>query len=57
MSVSAFPFRFVKRRAPRRPPRLEAELVFKTFVRALGRLREAPCGGGPATIAATREKA
>jgi hypothetical protein len=57
MSVSAFPFRFVKRRAPRRPSRLEAELVFKTFVRALGRLREAPSGGGPATIAATREKA
>ncbi|WP_159730165.1 hypothetical protein [Methylosinus sp. Ce-a6] len=57
MSLSALPLRFVKRRAPRRPPRVEAEIVFKTFVRALERLREAPRGGGPAAIGATREKA
>ncbi|MBU3887454.1 MULTISPECIES: hypothetical protein [Methylosinus] len=57
MSVSVLPLRFAKRRAPRKPPRLEPEIVFKTFVRALQRLREPPHGGGPAAIGAAREKA
>jgi hypothetical protein len=57
MSLSALPLPFARRRAPRKPPRLEAEIVFKTFMRALERLREAPRGGGPAAIDATREKA
>lgn len=57
MSVSVLPLRFAKRRAPRKPPRLEPEIVFKTFVRALQRLREPPQGGGPAAIGAAREKA
>jgi hypothetical protein len=47
----------MKRRTPRKPPRLEPDIVFKTFVRALQRLREPPRGGGPAAIGATREKA
>jgi hypothetical protein len=51
------PLHLKKRRAPRKPPRLEAEVVFKTFMRALERLRETPRGGGPAAIGATREKA
>jgi hypothetical protein len=57
MSLSVFPLRLAKRRAARRPPRLQAEIVFKGFVRALERLREEPRGGGPAAIGATREKA
>jgi len=57
MNLSALPLRFAKRRAPRKPPRLEAEIVFKTFVRALERLRESPRGGGPMAIGAAREKA
>ncbi|WP_018264294.1 hypothetical protein [Methylosinus sp. LW4] len=56
MSQSVSPLRFVKRRA-RKPPRLEPEVVFKTFVRALQRLREPQRGGGPAAIGATRETA
>ncbi|WP_156968061.1 hypothetical protein [Methylosinus sp. PW1] len=56
MSLSALPFRILKRRAPRKPPRLAPDIVFKTFVRALQRLREPPRGGGPAAIGATREK-
>lgn len=48
-----------KRRGPRRAPvkREDAEVVFKTFVRTLERLRAPPRGGGHAAIAATREKA
>jgi len=57
MSFLVFTPRFGKRRAARKPPRLEAEIVFKTFVRALERLRETPPGGGPTAIGATREKA
>lgn len=46
-----------RRRGARKPARLEAESVFKSFVRALERLRGSPRGGGPAAIGATREKA
>jgi hypothetical protein len=57
MSVSVSSIRFGKRRAQRKPPRLDAEIVFKNFMRALERLREPPRGGGPAAIGVTREKA
>ena len=57
MSSSKFACSFARRRGARKSPRNEAELVFKTFVRALERLRDAPRSGGPAAIAATREKA
>lgn len=39
MSPSAINLRFARRRAARKAPRPDAELVFKTFVRALERLR------------------
>jgi hypothetical protein len=44
----------VKRRAVRKRPRLDAEIVFKTFVRALERLHERP-RGDPSTLATIRE--
>lgn len=50
---------FLKRPANRRarPRRDDPEAVFKNFVRALERLRAPMRGGGPAALAATREKA
>lgn len=53
MSFVALPSRFGKRRPARKPPRVDAEIVFKTFVRVLARLREAP----RAPLATMREKA
>jgi hypothetical protein len=54
MNRTALPPRLAKRRGARKP-RLDAETVFKTFVRTLERLREAPRGGS--AFDATREKA
>jgi hypothetical protein len=53
MTFVALHPRFVKRRPARKAPQVDAELVFKTFVRALERLREGP----RAPLATTREKA
>jgi hypothetical protein len=53
MSFVTLPRRLGKRRPARKTPRVDSEMVFKTFVRALERLREAP----RAPIVATREKA
>ncbi|MBY6239745.1 hypothetical protein [Methylosinus sp. Sm6] len=53
MSLVISPPRFGRRRPARKTPRVDAEIVFKTFVRTLERLRETP----RAPCAATREKA
>jgi hypothetical protein len=53
MTFASSYMRIIRRRATRKSPRADAEIVFKTFVRALERLREAPRGAG----ASTREKA
>lgn len=54
MNRTAFPQRLAKRRVARKP-RVDAETVFKTFVRTLERLREAPRGAS--AFDAIREKA
>jgi hypothetical protein len=45
MSVVDSYARLTKRRPARKSARVDAELVFRTFVRALGRLREPPRAG------------
>ncbi|BGE84371.1 hypothetical protein Ms3S1_08070 [Methylosinus sp. 3S-1] len=42
MSFVALPSRLGKRRPARKTPRVDAEIVFKTFIRVLARLRAAP---------------